>query len=108
MKSRFTLAAFFFAAAPAFAADLLPVPEKPIAEKKELLFSDDFKSADACEGLASGGADVRRRERRAQGHADPRQECSRRRRQARHHGPRRRARAGNPDQGQRRRGEDSL
>ena len=32
-------------AAPAVAADLPPIPEKPIATKKELLFSDDFQSA---------------------------------------------------------------
>jgi hypothetical protein len=33
-------------AAPAMGADLPPVPDRPIAEKKELLFSDDFESAD--------------------------------------------------------------
>ena len=30
----------------AFAADLPPIPEKPIANKKELLFSDDFQGAE--------------------------------------------------------------
>ncbi len=45
MKTRFTLAALFLSTAIAQAADLPPVPEKPLAEKKELLFSDDFKSA---------------------------------------------------------------
>jgi hypothetical protein len=31
--------------ATAFAADLPPIPKEPIAKKKELLFSDDFKGA---------------------------------------------------------------
>src|SRR2546430_7573802 len=30
----------------AMGADLLPVPDRPIAVKKELLFADDFQSAD--------------------------------------------------------------
>lgn len=34
----------FLVAAAAFAADLSGLPAKPIAQKKELLFSDDFKS----------------------------------------------------------------
>lgn len=29
-----------------FAAELAPIPEKPIAQKKELLFSDDFEGAE--------------------------------------------------------------
>jgi hypothetical protein len=37
---------FFLLGAPALAADLSAVPAKPIAEKKELLFSDDFESAE--------------------------------------------------------------
>jgi hypothetical protein len=45
MNTRFTVAALFFASAISQAADLPAVPEKPLAEKKELLFSDDFKSA---------------------------------------------------------------
>ena len=45
MNMRLLLAPCFFVASGVFAADLPPVPEKPLAEKKELLFSDDFKSA---------------------------------------------------------------
>src|SRR5215213_7145229 len=36
-------AVLFFVTALALAADLPPIPEKPIAVKKELLFSDDFE-----------------------------------------------------------------
>ena len=42
----FLLAAIFSPAFIAFAADLPPVPAEPIAKKKELLFSDDFSSAE--------------------------------------------------------------
>jgi len=44
------LAAFFLVATSVLADDKPPIPEKPIAEKKELLFSDDF------EGTGSGCA----------------------------------------------------
>lgn len=44
MTTRF-LAAFFLITHVALAAELPPVPAKPIAEKKELLFSDDFEGA---------------------------------------------------------------
>src|SRR3954463_8355541 len=37
--------AFLVLASQALAADLPPIPDRPIAEKKELLFSDDFESA---------------------------------------------------------------
>ena len=43
-RTLLTLPVFFTASA--FAADLPPIPEKPIANKKELLFSDDFQSAE--------------------------------------------------------------
>jgi hypothetical protein len=46
MKAPLLLAAFVFPALPAFAADPPPVPEKSIALKKELLFSDDFEGSD--------------------------------------------------------------
>ena len=42
----FLLAAIFSPAFITFAADLPPVPTEPIAKKKELLFSDDFSSAE--------------------------------------------------------------
>ena len=42
MKIRLLLATLFLTAA-SHAADLPAVPDKPIAEKKELLFSDDFE-----------------------------------------------------------------
>jgi len=38
--------ALFFVTSNVFAAGLAPIPSQPIAEKKELLFSDDFDSAD--------------------------------------------------------------
>jgi hypothetical protein len=37
--------ALLVASSSVFAADLPPIPAKPIAEKKELLFSDDFEGA---------------------------------------------------------------
>ncbi|HVR83451.1 MAG TPA: hypothetical protein VMU54_04015 [Planctomycetota bacterium] len=43
MIPRFPLAVFFLVATSALADDKPPIPEKPIAEKKELLFSDDFE-----------------------------------------------------------------
>lgn len=43
MKLPIFLASCFFIAAAAQAADVATVPAKPIAEKKELLFSDDFE-----------------------------------------------------------------
>lgn len=43
---RFQLAAVLLLAHAAFAADLPAVPAKPIAEKKEVLFSDDFEGAE--------------------------------------------------------------
>jgi hypothetical protein len=46
MNMRFALAAFFLIAAAAIADDLPVIPAKPIAEKKELLFSDDFEGAE--------------------------------------------------------------
>ena len=44
MNVRLLLVSSLFAGA-AFAADLPPVPTKPLAQKKELLFSDDFQGA---------------------------------------------------------------
>src|SRR5262249_23051475 len=41
-----SLAAALLLAAPALAADLSAVPTSPIAEKRELLFSDDVESAE--------------------------------------------------------------
>jgi hypothetical protein len=38
------LAPLFLMASAAFAADLPAVPDKPIGQKKELLFSDDFSN----------------------------------------------------------------
>jgi hypothetical protein len=46
MFSKFSWVALLFAAAAAGADDLPPVPAHPIAQKKELLFSDDFKGAE--------------------------------------------------------------
>ena len=46
MKILFGFASFFALAACALAADLSAVPAGPIAEKKELLFSDDFESSE--------------------------------------------------------------
>src|SRR5437660_7454112 len=46
MNIRFQLAACFLLAHAAFADDLPPIPAKSIAEKKELLFSDDFEGAE--------------------------------------------------------------
>ncbi len=45
MDIRPALALIVFMTAPAFADDRPPIPAGPIAEKKELLFSDDFESA---------------------------------------------------------------
>jgi hypothetical protein len=47
MKMAFRLIPFaLVAAAGAPAADLPPIPDKPIAQKKELLFADDFEGAE--------------------------------------------------------------
>jgi len=46
MNLRFSMAAFFLVAASALADDKPPIPERPIDEKKELLFSDDFEKAE--------------------------------------------------------------
>jgi len=46
MMMRLPSAALLLAATAAFADDNPPIPEKPIAEKKELLFSDDFEGAE--------------------------------------------------------------
>jgi len=46
MSARFSFLAFLFLAAAAVADDKPPIPENPIAEKKELLFSDDFEGAE--------------------------------------------------------------
>jgi hypothetical protein len=43
---RFLLVPCFVVASTGFAADLPAIPAKPIAEKKELLFSDDFEGAE--------------------------------------------------------------
>jgi hypothetical protein len=43
---RLPATAFLLAATALFADDHPPIPEKPIAEKKELLFSDDFEGAE--------------------------------------------------------------
>jgi hypothetical protein len=45
MNARLLLFLSFAASAPTFAADLPPIPSSSIAEKGELLFSDDFESA---------------------------------------------------------------
>ena len=46
MRTTFFTAVLFVFAVAAHGADSPQVPEKPIAVKKELLFSDDFESAD--------------------------------------------------------------
>jgi hypothetical protein len=46
MNLRLALAALILSAPAALADDKPPLPEKPIAEKKELLFSDDFEKAE--------------------------------------------------------------
>jgi hypothetical protein len=43
MTHRYSLAALILVATSVFADDKPPIPEKSIAEKKELLFSDDFE-----------------------------------------------------------------
>jgi hypothetical protein len=45
MNVRLLLPAFLLISAAAVAADLPAIPARPITEKKELLFSDDFQSA---------------------------------------------------------------
>jgi hypothetical protein len=45
MKTRHLVLSLALVAAPAAAADPSPIPDKPIAVKKELLFSDDFDGA---------------------------------------------------------------
>ena len=47
MKKFLLLVPFVFVIARTPAADPKPIPEKSIAQKKELLFSDDFEHADA-------------------------------------------------------------
>jgi hypothetical protein len=42
----YPVVALLFLASAAFAADLPAIPDKPIAKKKELLFSDDFNRAE--------------------------------------------------------------
>ena len=46
MISRLCATTLFFTASHSFAVDLTPIPNKPIAEKKELLFSDDFEGTE--------------------------------------------------------------
>lgn len=46
MISRLCATTLFFTASHCFAVDLTPIPSKPIAEKKELLFSDDFEGTE--------------------------------------------------------------
>lgn len=46
MNMRLLSLPFFLITAPAFAAELPAMPAKPIAQKKELLFSDDFEGAE--------------------------------------------------------------
>src|SRR5262245_44161119 len=46
MRLTLIAASFLLLTAPALAADLSAVPARPIAEKKELLFSDDFESTE--------------------------------------------------------------
>src|SRR3954453_18606157 len=48
MRTSLFLAPFVVFTAHALAADLPPIPARPIAEKKELLFSDDFESAEVA------------------------------------------------------------
>jgi hypothetical protein len=45
MKTHLILAPFFLVATTALSANLPAIPARPIAEKKELLFSDDFQGA---------------------------------------------------------------
>jgi hypothetical protein len=46
MIKRLCASTFFLTASHCFAVELTPIPNKPIAEKKELLFSDDFEGAE--------------------------------------------------------------
>lgn len=46
MISRLCATTLFFTASHCFAVELTPIPNKPIAEKKELLFSDDLEGAE--------------------------------------------------------------
>ena len=46
MITKLCASTLFFTATHSFAVDLTPIPGKPIAEKKELLFSDDFEGAE--------------------------------------------------------------
>src|SRR5579863_8885990 len=46
MNMRLLIVPFLILASATFAADLDSVPAKSIAQKKELLFSDDFKGAE--------------------------------------------------------------
>ena len=46
MISRLCATTLFFTASHSLAVDLTPIPNKPIAEKKELLFSDDFEGTE--------------------------------------------------------------
>ena len=46
MISRLCATTLFFTATHTRAVELTPIPSKPIAEKKELLFSDDFEGAE--------------------------------------------------------------
>ena len=46
MISRLCATTLFFTASHSLAVDLTPIPSKPIAEKKELLFSDDFEASE--------------------------------------------------------------
>jgi hypothetical protein len=46
MISRLCATTLFFTASHCFAVELTPIPNKPIAEKKDLLFSDDFEGAE--------------------------------------------------------------
>ena len=46
MISRLCATTLYFTASHCFAVDLTPIPNKPIAEKKELLFSDDFEGTE--------------------------------------------------------------
>src|SRR3954452_314026 len=46
MKTQFLPSVLFIIATSAVAADLPKIPEQPIAVKNELLFADDFESAE--------------------------------------------------------------
>lgn len=46
MISRLCATTLFFTASHCFAVELTPIPNKPIAEKKELLFSDDLEGTE--------------------------------------------------------------